>query len=103
MATLVGRVPRPAALPAIRALSARGARLGRPALWLVIVLLILAPSACFLVLAFSPRLFSQGSQWFTLTFFRQVLTGTTAVALLNSVWVSLAAAAIGVVVGFPIA
>ncbi len=103
MATLVGRVPRPAALPAIRALSARGARLGRPALWLVIVLLILAPSACFLVLAFSPRLFSQGSQWFTLTFFRQVLTWTTAVALLNSVWVSLAAAAIGVVVGFPIA
>ncbi|MDA8290644.1 MAG: ABC transporter permease subunit [Actinomycetota bacterium] len=85
-------------------LSAEGlARLGRPVLWLSIVALILAPSACFLVLAVSPRLFGQGSAWFTLSYLRAVLTGGTATALVNSVWVSCAAAALGLAVGFPIA
>ena len=51
----------------------------------------------------SPRLFDQGSQWFTLTYLHQALTGATAVAVVNSLWVSTAAALMGVLIGFPIA
>jgi hypothetical protein len=50
-------------------------RLGRLVFWLLIVLFIIAPSACFLVLAVSPRLFSQGTQWFTLAYLRETFTG----------------------------
>jgi iron(III) transport system permease protein len=56
-----------------------------------------------LVLAVSPRLFDQGSQWLTLSYFEMVLTGTTAVSLVNSIWVSGAAAGLGLLIGFPIA
>jgi iron(III) transport system permease protein len=79
------------------------ARLGMPLFWLLLVCFILAPCACFLLLAVSPRLFSQGHQWFTLTYLHQALTGATAVAVVNSLWVSGAAAAMGVALGFPIA
>jgi iron(III) transport system permease protein len=78
-------------------------RLGMPAFWLVLCAAILLPCACFLVLAVSPRLFDQGSQWFTLTYLRQALTGSTAVAIVNSLWVSAAAAGIGLLIGFPVA
>ena len=74
-----------------------------PAFWLILCAFILLPCACFLLLAVSPRLFDQGSQWFTLSYLRQSLTGSTAVAIVNSLWVSSAAAAIGLVVGFPVA
>jgi iron(III) transport system permease protein len=85
-----------------RGLSALG-RLGKPVFWLAIILFILIPCACSLILAFSPRLFDQGSQWFTLSYLRQILTGSTAVAITNSLWVSSAAAALGLAIGFPIA
>jgi len=88
-------------LPAIVAGSL--ARLGRHAFWLLLTCFILAPCACFLLLAISPRLFDQGSQWFTLTYLHQALTGDTLVAVVNSLWVSSAAAVLGVVLGFPIA
>ncbi|HWB22865.1 MAG TPA: ABC transporter permease subunit [Gaiellaceae bacterium] len=74
-----------------------------PVFWLVIAFFILAPCVCFLLLALSPRLFDQGSAWFTLTYLEHAFTGSTAVALTNSIWVSCAAAAFGVAVGFPIA
>ncbi|HEX6448415.1 MAG TPA: ABC transporter permease subunit [Trebonia sp.] len=74
-----------------------------PLFWILLAAFILVPCACFLLLAISPRLFSQGSQWFTLTYLQQALTGTTAVAVVNSLWVSAAAAALGLAVGFPIA
>jgi iron(III) transport system permease protein len=51
----------------------------------------------------SPRLFDQGPQWFTLSNLRATFTGATAVAITNSLWVSCAAAAFGLAVGFPIA
>ena len=72
-------------------------------LWLAITLLILAPCACFLVLAVAPRLFDQGSQWFTLTYLADVFSGGTGRALLDSIWVSCAAAGLGLALGFPIA
>ena len=74
-----------------------------PVFWLILCAFILLPCACFLVLAISPRLFDQGSQWFTLTYLHQALTGSTAVAVVNSLWVSSAAAVIGLLVGFPVA
>jgi iron(III) transport system permease protein len=74
-----------------------------PLFWLILCAFILLPCAAFLLLAVSPRLFGQGSEWFTLTYLRQSLTGSTAVAVVNSVWVSSAAAAIGLALGFPIA
>jgi len=74
-----------------------------PVFWLVVAFFILAPCACFLVLAVSPRLFDQGTQWFTLSYLEHAFSGATAEALVNSIWVSTAAAAIGLAVGFPIA
>jgi iron(III) transport system permease protein len=88
-----------------RGLPASGflARLGMPLFWLLLAAFILAPCACFLLLAVSPRLFGQGSQWFTLTYLHQALTGATAVSIVNSLWVSSAAAVMGIAIGFPIA
>jgi iron(III) transport system permease protein len=74
-----------------------------PLFWLALTGIILAPCACFLLLAVSPRLFDQGHQWFTLTYLHQALTGATAVAVTNSLWVSGAAAGLGLALGFPIA
>jgi iron(III) transport system permease protein len=84
-------------------ITGRLSRLGRPVFWLALVAFILAPCACFLVLAVSPRMFDQGSQWFTLTYIRQAFKGGTLVAVTNSLWVSASAAVFGVAVGGPIA
>jgi iron(III) transport system permease protein len=74
-----------------------------PVFWLILCAVILFPCACFLLLAVSPKLFDQGSQWFTLTYLHQALTGATAVALVNSLWVSCSAALLGLLLGFPVA
>lgn len=79
------------------------ARGGLVAFWALLAALIVFPCACFLTLAVSPRLFGQGPQWFTLLYLRQVLTGTTAASLVDSLWVSAAAAGIGLLIGVPIA
>jgi iron(III) transport system permease protein len=80
-----------------------GGLIGRPIFWILLILFILVPCASSLLLTISPRLFDQGSQWFTLTYLRQALTGATAIAITNSLWVSASAAALGLVIGFPIA
>ena len=85
-----------------RGLLASG-RTGRTLFWLLISLFIIVPCAFFLVIAVSPKLFDAGSQWFTLSFLKETFTGLTAVSLVNSVWVSCAAAGLGLVVGLPIA
>jgi iron(III) transport system permease protein len=95
----------PGPRPGPRAAGA-GAAAGRllPAVfWLVLVLIILLPCICFLILAVSPRLFDQGSSWFTLRYLAGVFTGATATAMANSLWVSAVAALIGLAIGFPIA
>ncbi len=83
--------------------SRHGGRALGVVLWLLVGLFIIAPCACFLVLAVSPRLFDQGPQWFTLAYLRTLFTGTTATAMTNSLWVSAAAASLGLVIGLPIA
>lgn len=81
----------------------RLARVVPASAWIVLALVLIAPIACFLVLAVSPRLFDQGPQWFTLANFKLALSGGTLVSLLNSLWVSAAAAVLALTVGFPIA
>jgi iron(III) transport system permease protein len=81
---------------------------GKPVFWILLILFILVPCASSLLLTISPHLFDQqaigqGPQWFTLTYLRQAFTGATAVAITNSLWVSGAAAGLGLAVGFPIA
>lgn len=91
--------PRPARPPSAPADRGRGRwrqvtvqRLPRvatlSAVWLALALLILVPVLCFLVLAVSPRLFDEGSAWFTLQSFRQAFTGFFGQGLLNSLWLS---------------
>jgi iron(III) transport system permease protein len=80
----------------------RPARLGMPAFWLVLCAIILLPCLCFLALCFSPRLFGQGPQWFTLGNLSASLSGYTASAMVNSLWVSSASAVMGLVGGFAV-
>jgi iron(III) transport system permease protein len=58
------------------------------AVWGVLSLLIIAPVGCFLSLGVSPRLLGQGSQWFTLTYVRQALSGYTGRGIVDSLWVA---------------
>src|SRR5665213_3592713 len=62
--------------------------LGGVAIWVVLALLIIAPVMSFLVLAVSPRVFQQGSQWFTLSFVSQAFRGYTGRGVVDSLWVS---------------
>jgi len=71
-----------------RGLGRKRFSLGGTAIWIVLFFLIVAPVGCFLILAVSPRLFQQGSQWFTLSFIRQAFTGYTSQGIFNSLWVS---------------
>ncbi len=52
--------------------------------WALIILIIVLPIALFLSVAFSPRLMDQGHQWFTLSSFKPVFSGSYGVALLHS-------------------
>ncbi|MGB6455026.1 MAG: iron ABC transporter permease, partial [Streptosporangiaceae bacterium] len=80
-----------------------GGLIGQPIFWVLLIVFILVPCASSLVLTISPRLFDQGSQWFTLTFLQQAFTGATAIAITNSLWVSASAAGLGLAIGFPVA
>ncbi|MHB1534083.1 MAG: ABC transporter permease [Acidimicrobiales bacterium] len=55
---------------------------------------LLVPTSCFLVIAFAPRLFDQGSSWFTLSAFRQAFSGTTLEGMRNSLIIGVASAAL---------
>jgi iron(III) transport system permease protein len=83
IATLEPLPPAPAGSPKKRRTS-----LGGVLIWLVLTLLIIAPVMCFIILAVSPRVFSQGSQWFTFTFIRQAFEGYSGRAIFNSFWVA---------------
>jgi iron(III) transport system permease protein len=67
-------------------------RLCTGALWLILLLVLFIPTAAFLVLAVSPRLFGQGQAWFTAANIKAALTGVTARGMIDSLLVSVAAA-----------
>ena len=74
--------------PPSRERARRRVSAGSVAIWTTLTLLIIAPVACFLALGVSPRLFQQGSQWFTLSFVVQAFRGVTGRGIVNSLWVS---------------
>ncbi len=74
-------------------------RVGWPLFWVLLVIVLLVPTACFLVLAFSPRLFGQGPAWFTLTSFSQALQGVTVRGIIDSITVGSLAAIVGTAIG----
>ncbi len=80
---------------ALRLWSAR-ARAGRLAVAVVVVVLLVVPSACFLVQAVSPRLFGQGGAWFTWSNVVQAVHDGLGHAMLDTLAVSLAAALVAV-------
>ena len=58
------------------------------AVWIVLLLLIVIPVLTFVLVAISPRLFSQGSSYFTLSNIRAAFSGYTGQGILDSLWVS---------------
>jgi len=80
---LTPSAPAPAIAPKKRRTS-----LGGVLIWVVLTLLIIAPVLSFVILAVSPRVFSQGSQWFTFKFIAQAFQGYSGRAIFNSFWVA---------------
>jgi len=70
--------------------------LGGVVLWVVLTLLIIAPVGSFLILGVSPRVFQQGSQWFTLSYVRQAFSSYFGRGIFNSLWVSTSVAVLSV-------
>ena len=74
------------------------------AFWLLIVAILVVPIFLFLSVAFSPKLLSQGNQWFTVSSFGQIIHGPFLHAITNSFIVgiitALVSAAIGLGVSF---
>lgn len=63
---------------------------------LILVAILLLPATSFLVVGISPKIFDQGSSWFTFNKFAQALGGNAAVGLADSFWVSALAAIVAV-------
>ncbi len=74
-------------------------RIGWPLFWVILVLVLILPSAAFLILAVSPHLFGQGLAWFTLSSFSSALSGVTLQGMRNSVVVGVIAAIFATLVG----
>ncbi len=72
-------------------------------IWVALALLLAIPVLFFLVLAVSPRLFSQGNSWFTLSNFHAAFTGFLARGLINSLWLSTLTAVLALAVGLALA
>ena len=73
------------------------ARLTRVAIFVLVAVILVVPSLSFLIQAVSPRLFGQGSSWLTWFNVSQALWFGMGRAVLDSLWVSLAAALMGTV------
>ena len=60
--------------------------------WTLITFILVIPILLFLSVAFSPRLMSQGHQWFTLASFKPVFSGAYGLAFLHSLILGVVAA-----------
>jgi iron(III) transport system permease protein len=68
---------------------ARARRSGGPWLvWAILAVLVAIPVGAFLLQAFMPRLFGQGSAWLSFSSITQALQGQAFEGLFNSIWVS---------------
>ncbi len=70
------------------------------AFWLLVVAILVLPIVLFLLVAVSPRLFDQGTAWFTLDGFRRAFTGTLVRGTLDSLGVGVATGVAATVIGF---
>ena len=89
-----------------RALAPRLRRLGRLAAsgpYGLLIALLLIPTVCFLLLAFAPSLFGQGTGGISVAPFRAAYQGYVVTALGNSMWVGLAASGIALAVAVALA
>jgi iron(III) transport system permease protein len=73
------------------------------AFWVLMVAILVLPILLFLLVAFSPRLFDQGPQWFTLSSFGEALQGPLLQGLLNSMFVGVTTAVVSAAIGFGLA
>ena len=71
--------------------------------WLLIVAILAVPVLLFLAVAFSPRLFDQGPEWFTLSGFGQAFSGPLLQGVANSVFVGVCSAIAAAAIGFVVA
>ena len=67
--------------------------------WLVLCVLVAVPVGAFLLQTFMPRLFGQGSSWFTLSAFSEAFQASAFKGLANSLWVSAAVCALDLLIG----
>ena len=58
--------------------------IGRPILWIVLMIVSVIPTLAFLILAISPRLFDQGVSYFSLSAFQQAFSGSEIIGVRNS-------------------
>lgn len=71
--------------------------------WTLITFILVIPILLFLSVAFSPRLMSQGHQWFTLSSFKPVFSGAYGIALLHSLILGVVAAVGAMVIALSMA
>jgi iron(III) transport system permease protein len=73
------------------------------AFWTVIIAILVLPILLFLLVAFSPRLFDQGPQWFTLSGFHDAFSGLLLRGIENSLIVGAATAVASTSIAFAMA
>jgi iron(III) transport system permease protein len=71
--------------------------------WVLIAAILALPVLLFLAVAFSPRLFDQGPEWFTLSGFGQAFSGPLLQGVADSVFVGVSSALAAAVIGFAVA
>jgi iron(III) transport system permease protein len=96
---LTGRLTGRRSLPGVRQVW----RLLTASPYVLLIALLLVPTACFLLLPFIPSAFGQGTGGFGLTPFRTAYQGYVLTALVNSLWVGLAASAAALVIAVGLA
>jgi iron(III) transport system permease protein len=73
------------------------------AFWIIIVAILVLPIMLFLLVAFSPRLFAQGPEWFTLSAFGNAFSGPLLQGIENSLLISVTTAVLSMAIGFAVA
>lgn len=74
-------------------------RLGWPSFWFVLFTVLIVPTACFLALAISPRLFGQAGSWLSFSAFRTLFHGETFRGVLDSLGIGASAALLASIFG----
>src|SRR5579864_7808197 len=71
--------------------------------WVLIAAILAVPVLLFLAVAFSPRLFDQGPEWFTLAGFGQAFSGPLLHGVVDSIFVGVTSAVAAAAIGFAVA